>query len=152
VVQNGANLFLLFRIGRRLCALPIDAVVEMLRPLPLQVLPDAPDVVIGLAVIRGEPVPVLDLHEERPAHRTPESRLIVLHVANRRVALGADSVIGLRPLDHQRLGPLPALLSENAATVEAIGTLDGELLAVLSAARLVPEHVLAISDAHRVAS
>jgi purine-binding chemotaxis protein CheW len=58
------------------------------------------------------------------------------------VALAVESVVGLRTLPRAQLAELPAVLAEAASRgVTAVGTLDGELLAVLDGARLVPEAV-----------
>jgi purine-binding chemotaxis protein CheW len=150
--ETNAHLSLLFRVDGALCALPLTSIVEILRPLPVETLPEVPEFVVGLAVIRGEPVPVINLHAHTGSDLSATSRFVVLRVASRRVGLVVDEVVGLRALDHRRLGTLPELLSATADTIDAIGTLDGELLVVLNSARLVPEHVLALSDLRGIAS
>ena len=70
----------------------------------------------------------------------------------RRVGLAVDSVIGIRALDPESLSALPSLMSRAIPAAEAIGALDGELLAVLDSGRLVPEEVLAAADNLQVAS
>jgi len=150
-VQRQPELLLLFRIAGRLCALPIRSLVEVLRPMPLGTIPDAPSGVVGLAIIRGEPVPVVSLEQSSLAFG-PGARFIVLRLGDRRVTLAVDEVVGLHPLDHEQLHPLPPLLSGYEAMADSIGTHDGELLAVLSAPRLVPEDVLRLSETRSWAS
>lgn len=134
---------LVCRVHTRLCALPLAQVLETLRPQPLETLPEAPPHVLGLARIRGQALPVLDLAGllglERPASE-PAHRLVHLRVGRRRAALLVDEVLGLRPLDTAAQQALPPLLSESAAlaAVQTLARLDGELLLVLSAARLLP--------------
>jgi chemotaxis signal transduction protein len=132
--------------------LPLVNIVEILRPLPLETVPDSPDFVAGLAVIRGEPLVIVSLRQGSRSELSGASRFIVLRIANRRAGLVVDEVVGLRALDHEQLGPLPALLSRTTDLIDAIGTLDGQLLVVLNSAQLVPEHVLALSDLREIAS
>jgi purine-binding chemotaxis protein CheW len=51
----------MFRVGSLLCALPLDDVVETMRPLPVKPLAGTPPYVRGVTVVRGVPVPVVDL-------------------------------------------------------------------------------------------
>ncbi len=132
--------WLLCRVGRFLCGLPLETVVECLRPLPIECLAEAPRAVQGLCVIRGQPVPVVDIGELIGEPSSRPQRMITLHIGPRRVALLADSVIGVRALDPQSVDTLAPLLQEAAdECVSAIGALDSELLLILRAARLVPE-------------
>lgn len=52
---------LLVRFAAHTCALDLAQVVEIMRPLPIERVAGAPDLVRGLAVIRGVPVPVVGL-------------------------------------------------------------------------------------------
>jgi purine-binding chemotaxis protein CheW len=146
---------LLFRAGAHLCALPVVHVVETMRPLPvktiagaLAAMAGAPSWVRGLAVIRGVPVPVIDvaslLEEDSPslgAHASrarPGARFVTLRVAGRPIALAVDCVVGVRTIARDALRDLPPLLHDAGAEVIAsIGRLDTELLLVLRGARLL---------------
>ena len=44
-----------------LAALPLEHVVETMRPLPVEPLGDAPRFILGLSIVRGEPIPVVDV-------------------------------------------------------------------------------------------
>ena len=59
--QASGEQSVLVQAGLHLCALPLGAVIETLRPLPLRPLAGAPAGVLGVAVVRGSPVPVIDL-------------------------------------------------------------------------------------------
>lgn len=115
-----------------------------MRPLPIQAIAGAPSYLPGLSVIRGAPVPVVDLSLLLRADRGEHvaRRFVVLDVAERRVALAVDCVHGVRDLDLGRLGDLPPLLRDATGdAVEAIGVADAQLLVVLRAACIVPEDV-----------
>jgi purine-binding chemotaxis protein CheW len=130
---------LLARARGRMCALPLACVVETMRPLPVTPLAGAPAFVRGLAVIRGEAVPVVDLAALLfgPAVEEP-TRFVTLRVGDRRVALATGEVVGVRALPTAG-APLPPLLDGSTAALAALGRLDGALLLVLEGARLLED-------------
>lgn len=141
MVQGAAHL--LCRVGTLYCALPLASVVEMMRPLPVEPLAGMSDFVLGIAVIRGAPVPIVDASALLgPADGAPPTRFVTIRSGDRRVGLAVDEVLGVHELPRAALQELPPLVREaSAEVVSALGTLDTELLLVLRAAHLVPEDV-----------
>ena len=80
-------------------------------------------------------------------------RFVTLRVGERQVALSVDSVLGVRELDVSRIGELPPLLqgASNDA-IEAMGTLDDQLLVVLRAGWELPDEVWQRLTAQEVVS
>ncbi|HZE91839.1 MAG TPA: chemotaxis protein CheW, partial [Rhizobacter sp.] len=79
VMENhDAALSVICRVQGRLCALPLSHVVETMRPLPTETIAGAPDFVCGLAVIRGAPVPVVDLARLLGATDTQARRFVTV--------------------------------------------------------------------------
>jgi purine-binding chemotaxis protein CheW len=139
--------FLLCRVATRLCGLPLDVVVEIMRPLPTESLAGAPACVLGVAIIRGDAVPVVDLSSLLGGDRVDPTRLVTVRVDGRVVALGVDEVVGVRSVADSAVEDLPPLLAGAPADViAAMGTLDAELLFVLRRVGLVPSSVLALLD------
>jgi purine-binding chemotaxis protein CheW len=137
---GGAGLSLLCRVQTKLCALPLECVLETMRPLPVEPLSGAPQFVPGLAMIRGEPVPVVDAARLLGAEGARPARFVSVRAGERRVALAVDSVLGVRSIPAGSLRELPPLLRDASAEfVSAIGMLDAELLLILQSTRLVPE-------------
>jgi purine-binding chemotaxis protein CheW len=131
---------LLFRLCAQLCALPVAQVVENLRPLPLHPLTDAPGFVQGLSIIRGEPLPVIDLAALFGKTRQLARRLVVVKTETRRYALCVEEVLGVREIPQETLQRLPPLLGEaERQGVQSIARLDTDLLFVLNSAHLAPE-------------
>jgi purine-binding chemotaxis protein CheW len=134
---------LIVMASSRACAIPVAHVVETMRPLPIDAIQGAPPFLLGLAVIRGTPVPVVDLSTVvgvDPAER--RSRFVVLRVGTRRVGLAVGAVIGLSELEGMRAEEMPPLLRDaNTEVIEAIGVLDAQLLLMLRASRILPEQV-----------
>src|ERR1022692_3555789 len=74
--------------GSRACAIPIGHVAETMRPLPIEPIEGMPPFLLGLAVIRGTPVPVVSLSNLIGASHTETiSRFVALRLGSRRVAL-----------------------------------------------------------------
>ena len=146
--SSGLASWLVYRAGTHLCALPLQDVVEIMRMLPIEQLSGAPSYVRGLCIIRGSPVPVVDTGSLIGDHATRAGRLVAVRIGGRIVALAVEAVVGIRAIAAQASAQLPPLLRDAAIeTVEAIGTLDAELLLLLRTARIVPEDMFSRLDA-----
>ena len=133
---------LLLRAGGRNCALNLEQVVEIMRPLPVEALAHAPAFVPGLSIIRGAPTPVVSLATLFTGHDAPPTRFVVVRAGDRRVALAVDAVLGVFKLDPATVHDLPPLARDaDANTLRAIGALDEHLLFVLNSTCLVPDEV-----------
>lgn len=134
--MSDATTLLVFRTGATLGALPVEHVVETMRPLALTPIASAPGYVSGAAVVRGDAVPVVDLARLLTGTAAPVARWISLR-GGRPAILAVGEVLGVR-----RVGAVhaPALVGGVATSVlDELGVLDRELLVVLAAARLVTE-------------
>jgi len=144
VEDRSTGLSLVCRVEARLCALPLEHAVETMRPLAVEPVVGAPPFVRGLAVVRGEPLPVVDAARLLGLQEGPIGRFVTVAVGVRRVALAVDAVVGVRRFPPGSLRALPPLLHEAAGdVVDAIGLLDSALLLVLRSARLLPDEVSA---------
>ena len=131
--------WLLCRAGRRLCALPLAHVVETMRPLPIEKIAGSPQPVLGLSVVRGSPIPVVDVGALFGESETHPQRFVTVRTGERLVGLAVEEVVGVRSIDPDMLDDLPPLLRDAAGeVVSAIGRLDSELLLFLSTTRLLP--------------
>lgn len=108
-----------------------------MRPCRVDRVQSAPPYLMGLAVIRGESVPVLDGALLLSGESSPVTRFVVLRVGERRVALSVAEVVGTRVLAAEELGVLPPLLGGSNELVARLGVLDGTLLEVLESGRLL---------------
>jgi purine-binding chemotaxis protein CheW len=142
--------FLLCRIGSRIGALALKDVRETMRPLPIEALMGTPPFILGVAIIRGFPTPVVDAARlvgpptlpSMPATPPSAARFVSLKIGERTAALAVDAVLDVRSLPADMLSSIPPLmLGSDAQLVSVIGSLDAKLLLVLEAARLVPDSV-----------
>lgn len=125
-------------------AIPIEHVVETMRPLPIEAIPGAPDFVSGLAIVRGVPLPVVSASRLlQGTVTTRPGRFVTLRAGERRVVLAVDGVLGVRRVSGASTQDLPPLLCDAAADVVArLGALDSQLLLVLRTMHLVPESLM----------
>jgi purine-binding chemotaxis protein CheW len=114
-----------------------------MRGLPLRPVAGAPRFIRGLSIIRGALLPVVSLAallgaEEAASPRV--GRLVTVRTGERQIALHVDEVIGAKHIDTSALALTPPLLSEALpGPTERLGALDGQTLAMLSAARILSD-------------
>ncbi|HTD02581.1 chemotaxis protein CheW [Undibacterium sp.] len=138
--------FLICRDDGRLCAFALADVAETMRPLPVQALQGMPPFLLGVSLIRGAMLPVVNLAmligDAGMRNDSKHSRYVSLKLGPRRVAIAVQEVLGVRKLDGETLAGMPALLYEvGADAISAISVLDTELLLVLKGAHLISESV-----------
>ena len=152
MAEGDAGLWLLCLAGPTQCALPLSAIVETMRPLPIETIPGAPNYVMGIAVVRGAPLPVVEMQRLFGGEAGPIGRLVVVRVGSRRAALAFSDVAGVRALGPDVLSRLPPLVDRGSSAVTSLGTQDGELLLVLDAGRIVPDDIFALFEQKALAS
>lgn len=132
---------LVVQTGARFCALPLEIVEEIMRPLPTESIPDMPPFLKGLAIVRGAPLPILDLAKLLGSTDcVPINRFVVVRLDSRRLAVAVESVPGLRELGCALLLSLARILDEaDSPLIGAVGVSDQNLLFVLEAGRMVPD-------------
>lgn len=143
-LEQPSAAMLLMRVADRLCAIPLNHVREVMRPLPILPLDQAPAGVAGLSVVRGASVPVVELSRlmSSPAAQAGITRFVTIHAEQRPVVLAVSAVVGVLAIDRATLSALPPLLAGGPAeTITALGVRDRQLLLVLDAARLVPDGI-----------
>ena len=140
MVETASALYLVFRADSQTCVLPLSQVVEILRPLPVEPLAGAPPFVRGMSIIRGTPVPVVDLAALLHGSLAAVARFVVVRAGERRFALSVEAVLGIREFRDALWHDLPPLLSGACpGAVEAAAALDQEAVLALKTGTLVPD-------------
>jgi len=136
--------WLVCRVAGCLCALPVESVSEVMRPRPVEPISGVPQFLLGLSIIRGSPVPVVDAALLLSGNPARAGHLVTMAVGGRTIGLAVEHVVDVWPIDPAALDPLPPLLQNIACDViAAIRALDGELLLLLDAARIIPDTLYA---------
>ncbi|WP_419728556.1 chemotaxis protein CheW [Lichenicola sp.] len=101
-------------LGHEIFAVPVSCVTEIVAMRALFRLPDAPGYLAGLADVRGQAVPIIDLRCRLglpPTEITYHTRIIVLEIpaGDHQLIVGliADRVIEVITLDAGQIGPPP---------------------------------------------
>ena len=134
-----------FEIGVEEYAIPILAVREINRVLPITAVPHAPRSVEGVINLRGQIIPVVDLRRRfglPPCPPSAESRIVVVEVGHERRVVGftVDRVHEVLRLDPDIVDPAPAAADpgprHDAGFVTGVGRLDHRLLILVDLDRL----------------
>jgi purine-binding chemotaxis protein CheW len=133
---------LVVRAQAYLCALPLEVVIEAMRPLPIEPIAGVPAFVRGMSIIRGEPTPVIDLALLLGAPREMPWRFVTIRVGGKQVAMSVGAVAGIYELDPRAMDRLPPML-RGASTefVESIRILDEQFLFALRSGWELPPEV-----------
>lgn len=127
---------LLLAAGSIRAAIPIAAVIETMRPLPLSTLLSGR--LAGVAIVRSAATIVADLSALLGEPRGEADRWVSVR-APRPLALAAR-VIGVRAIDRRRIALGQALCSGMTAPfVDAIVEHEGAALAILDVARILDD-------------
>ena len=141
--STNGHAVLVVRAATFTCALNLGHVMEVMRPLPVERVAGAPEMVLGLSMIRGVPVPVVALAALFKGGSSASTRFVVVRTGGKQVALAVEMVLGIRELTANDYQALPPLLRNAAAgAVDTIGALDSELFFVLKTASIIPREVL----------
>lgn len=128
-----------FDVGEVRYAVPIGDVREIVNPQSLVGLPGASEAIVGVAEIRSQIVPVVDLRRRFGLAATPVTRKtkwIVLGASDRLVALVVDAVTEVFRGDDAVLRPAPPVTrGPDRQAVAGVTTHAGKLVFVLDTAR-----------------
>lgn len=134
-------LVVLFRVGSQAYALPSRDVLEVVPRVALRPLAGAPPWLAGLARVRGEIVPVIDLVarlDQRPASPVLSSRIALVRVATRQgpAVLGilAERMTGTARLAEE--GAFRSLALPDAPFLGEVRLGDGQLVQLLRPGQL----------------
>jgi purine-binding chemotaxis protein CheW len=122
-----------FHLGDGTYALPVGAVREVLRPPRLTPVPLAPPEVVGVANLRGQIVPVLDLRLRLGLDsRRQAAHVLMLRVADSLFGVLVDSVGDVVEVDRAAFEPVPdTVVVEKAELLSGAFKLPDRLLLVL---------------------
>jgi chemotaxis signal transduction protein len=91
--------FVLFRLGERTFATPLGDVREIVRLSGLESLPGARPPLAGVVVLRGTPLPVLDVRERSGDPSAEAGDVLVMDLAGDTAGIAVDAVLAVLPPD-----------------------------------------------------
>jgi len=131
-----------FEIGAEEYAIPILAVQEINRMMPITCVPHSPPAVEGVINLRGRIIPVIDMRKRfgmEASADTSDARIIVVEVGQEGRVLGftVDRVHEVLRLDKSIVDPAPTMSGAcDADFVKGVGKLEDRLLILIDLDRL----------------
>jgi purine-binding chemotaxis protein CheW len=139
------GLSLMFRADPHLCALGVEHVSEVMRPLPVRRLAGTQAFVCGVSVIRGVPVPVISIALLLGGNDDGVSRFVTVKGARGPAALAVGAVLGVREIPAAVEQDLSSLFAM-AGPVSGMACVGTDVVLFLHHARVVPDQVWAELD------
>ena len=139
---------LVFRAGSLLCALPLDEVVETMRPLPTHRLAGTPAFVLGVSILRGVPTPVIDVARLLGGGSAEPARYLTVRTGRGTIAFATGAVLGIRSTTADAGAQHAALLgAASDGLLAGVGRIGAEPLLLLQSMRVVSDDVWAAAAA-----
>ncbi len=140
--RPGGGDFLCFRLSKESYALPIDDVREVIGMVDVTPVPRAPHSVLGVASLHGRIVPVVDLRARlgiAAAAPTDETAMVVVGRGDDQASAACvvDAVGDVVAIAPGHLAPAPRCNVASGDCIAGLLKLDGRVLIVLRAARLL---------------
>jgi len=136
--DNGKKRYVVFLLNKIKCCMEIDFVREITETMEIQPIPESPDYIEGVANIRGEVIPVINLKKRLNIREEQASKRLL--VINADVSLlsflvdEASQVIDINNSDIQE--PNKIMKSMDNAFVEGIGIVKNELYIILNSNKI----------------
>ena len=124
---------LAFRLGGEEYTLMVDDVREVLKIVPLTMVPNAADFILGVMSLRGKVTPIIDLCKRlglQTGVRDAKSRIIVVSTDEEDAGLVVDRVTGVLRVFPDEIKPAPENVEQGAGYIQGI-TRKGERLYIL---------------------
>ncbi|WP_139490152.1 chemotaxis protein CheW [Brevibacillus dissolubilis] len=105
---------ILFKMGNEFYGLPIDAVKEIIKPLPVTRFPKSPEYVEGVINLRGQILPIVNLRNKfglEPLEITEDSRFIDLNLGALKLGIVVDAVSEVERISQKMIEPAPPIVA-----------------------------------------
>jgi purine-binding chemotaxis protein CheW len=136
-----------FRVGKFVCGLDINAIHEINKNLLLTRIHQAPDYVAGIIALRGQILTIINLRKKfglELLEPNDEMRIVVVNSEGEKIGLLVDRVDDIITADTEALQPPPQTLSaETGSYFLAVYQTDDELVAILDVEKILqmePRH------------
>lgn len=113
-MTGGSLQTILFKMGDEYYGLPIEAIKEIIKPLPVTRFPRSPHYVEGIIDLRNKILPIINLRKLfglEAIALTEESRFIDIHMEGMQVGIVVDAVSEVVRIPVSQIEAAPALIA-----------------------------------------
>ena len=133
-----------FIVANELFGVNILMVQEIIKDTEITAIPDAPDFVVGVINLRGNIIPILDLHKRlklaavKPA-QSEETWILILNIGGRVTGFVVDRVTRVIKVQANQIKPPPELVVQGLDSdyIRGVCKQDQQLLAILDFNRIL---------------
>jgi purine-binding chemotaxis protein CheW len=133
-----------FIVANELFGVNILMVQEIIKDSEITAIPDAPDFVVGVINLRGNIIPILDLHERLKlsadkTRRSDQSWILILNVGGRVTGFVVDQVTQVIKVQANMIKPPPELVVQGLDSdyIRGVCKQDQQLLTILDFNRIL---------------
>lgn len=131
-----------FNLGKEEFALNIGFIQEIIKMQTVTPVPLTPDYVEGVMNIRGNIIPLVNLRLKMDFNNvdiTPQTRIIVLNIENRRIGLIVDSMneVIRVPADKLHNPPAESAGEDNDKNIESLCILEDRIISLLNIQKIL---------------
>lgn len=138
-----ASMFLTFRLGKEHYGIEVRYVTEIVGIQKITEVPDLPAFVKGVANLRGQVIPVIDMRlrfnmEPRPYDE--RTCIVVVNINSMQVGLIVDTISEVRNIEDKQISPAP---SNSPPYVQGMAKIGDLVVILLEGQRILREHEIA---------
>lgn len=133
-----------FIVANELFGVNILMVQEIIKDLEITAIPDAPDFVVGVINLRGNIIPILDLHKRLKLsvdrnRQSEESWILILNIGGRVTGFVVDRVTQVIKVQTNMIKPPPELVLQGLESdyIRGVCKQDQQLLTILDFNRIL---------------
>ncbi len=135
-----------FKVSDEEFGIDILQVQEIIRMLPIAIVPSAPNFVKGVIDLRGEVIPIIDMRKRFKLPSIPynsETRIIVVHTHDFTVGFIVDAVCEVIRIHESAIEPAPPVVNgEGSNYIRGVSKLEKGLLILLDLNNLISLEIL----------
>lgn len=140
-----AEKYLVFEVDSAICSIPIDSVREIIEYAQVDLIPLAPECILGAIDLRGGVIPVIDLSTRLGKHNNPVTKRTCIVIAECRVnqtdivfGLKVDLVQSVVNITTKSIEPMPSIGGQyESKYVAGLAKVKESLVAVLNLEQLL---------------
>lgn len=133
-----------FIVANELFGVNILMVQEIIKDLEITAIPDAPDFIVGVINLRGNIIPILDLHKRLKLsvdrnRQSEESWILILNIGGRVTGFVVDRVTQVIKVQANMIKPPPELVVQGLDSdyIRGVCKQDQQLLTILDFNRIL---------------